>query len=180
MWMKTKTILKESKILIFVIFTFFFVLAFVIYKIRKSITKTHISYVHYLNTDDYTTKENFKFFMHFAYEPCHADVDFTIILNLNSDTFKQKVNIYHSDLFRNAFSNGAHLNKFKSCETNENPLRNTYLILRENRDGGDLCAFHDMLQDDIWIRSKSIYKYFFFINSSAHGPFTPNYWSRKW
>jgi len=154
---------------------------FNIIKNPKSTAKIHIAYVHYLNTRERPTIENFKFFMHFAHDPCHTDVDFTIILNLNTELYKQEgINIYDLDLFKNAFSSQAHLNRFKSCESKENPLRNTYLILRENRDGGDLCAFSDMIRNDFWLESKSMYTYFFFINSSARGPFVPNYWLKKW
>ena len=149
-------------------------------KNSKSTAKIHIAYVHYLNTREEPTIENFKFFMHFAHVPCNSEVDYTIILNLNSDVYKQISNVYDLDLFKNAFSGRDHLEKFKSCESNENPFRNTYLVLRENRDGGDLCAFSDMIRNEFWLKTKAMYTYFFFINSSARGPFVPNYWLRKW
>ena len=149
-------------------------------KNSKSTAKIHIAYVHYLNTREEPTIENFKFFMHFAHVPCNSEVDYTIILNLNSDVYRQISNVYDLDLFKNAFSGRDHLEKFKSCESNENPLRNTYLVLRENRDGGDLCAFSDMIRNEFWLKTKAMYTYFFFINSSARGPFVPNYWLRQW
>ena len=153
---------------------------FNIVKNPKSTAKIHIAYVHFLNTPDVTTIENLKFFIHSAHDPCNSEVDYTIILNLNSNFYKQISNVYDLDLFKNAFSGRDHLEKFKSCESSENPLRNTYLVLRENKDGGDLCAFSDMIRNEFWLKTKAMYAYFFFINSSARGPFVPNYWLRKW
>ena len=149
----------------------------------NSKAKIHIAYVHYLDTSEQSTVENFRFFMHFAHYPCNSEVDFTIILNMAPSTYAQRSNIYNLDLFKQAFNSQEHLEKFKSCESQntENPNRNTYLILRVNRDGGDLCAFADMIANEkFWKKSKSIYSHFFFINSSARGPFLPNYWLRKW
>ena len=78
----------------------------------KKDLKIHISYVHYLDTHDKITIENFKFFLHFAYEPCNADVDFTIILNVNN----LNQSIFEGDLFKNAFGNNTRLmNEFQSC-----------------------------------------------------------------
>ena len=139
--------------------------------------KIHISYVHYLDTLDKITIENFKFFLHFAYEPCNADVDFTIILNVNNTNQP----IFERDLFRKAFGNSARLmNEFQSCQDSQNPNRNTYLIVRQNKDGGDLCANAELVKSDFWLKNKDRYLYYFFINSSARGPFLPNYWRKKW
>jgi len=143
----------------------------------KKNLKIHISYVHYLDTLDKITIENFKFFLHFAYEPCNADVDFTIILNVKN--LNQP--IFERDLFRNAFGNSARLiDEFKSCQNSNNPTRNTYLIVRQNKDGGDLCANSEFVKSDFWLKNRERYLYYFFINSSCRGPFLPNYWRRKW
>ena len=144
---------------------------------QKKDLKIHISYVHYLDTLDKITIENFKFFLHFAYEPCNADVDFTIILNVNNTNQP----IFERDLFRKAFGNSARLmNEFQSCQDSNNPNRNTYLIVRQNKDGGDLCANAELVKSDFWLKNKDRYLYYFFINSSCRGPFLPNYWVRKW
>jgi hypothetical protein len=161
----------------------YFAHEFNVIKNSNSKAKIHIAYVHFLDTSEHSTVENFRFFMHFAHYPCNSEVDFTIILNMAPSSYAQRSNIYNLDLFKKAFNSEEHLEKFKSCESHNaaNPMRNTYLILRENRDGGDLCAFADMIaHEKFWQKSKSIYKYFFFINSSARGPFLPNYWLRKW
>jgi hypothetical protein len=139
--------------------------------------KIHISYVHYLDTLDKITIENFKYFLHFAYEPCNADVDFTIILNVNN----LNQSIFERDLFRNALGNSTRLmNEFQSCQNSKNPKRNTFLIVRQNKDGGDLCAHAELVKSDFWLKNRDRYDYYFFINSSARGPFLPNYWIRKW
>ena len=62
----------------------------------------------------------------------------------------------------------------------QNPNRNTYLIVRQNKDGGDLCAHAEFVKSDFWLKNKNSYLYYFFINSSCRGPFLPNYWVRKW
>jgi predicted RND superfamily exporter protein len=143
----------------------------------KKDSKIHISYVHYLDTVDNITIENFKYFLHFAYEPCNADVDFTIILNVNN--LNQP--IFERDLLRNAFGNSTRLmNEFQSCQNSKNPKRNTFLIVRQNKDGGDLCAHAELVKSDFWLKNRDRYLYYFFINSSARGPFLPNYWRRKW
>ena len=46
--------------------------------------KIHVLYVHYIDTKDQLTIDNFKYFMYFAYLPCDPFVDFRIILNTNS------------------------------------------------------------------------------------------------
>ena len=148
-------------------------------KYNKSLNqKIHISYVHHLDTNGIETKDNFKFFMHFAYEPCRNDVDFTITLNINSDNANNS--IFERDAFKNAFYDSNHLNMFKSCQDSQNPKRNTFLIVRENKDGGDLCANVDLVRSESWLKRKDNYMYYFFINSSTRGPFLPNYWLRKW
>jgi hypothetical protein len=143
----------------------------------KKDLKIHISYVHYLDTLDKITIENFKFFLHFAYDPCNADVDFTIILNVNNTNQP----IFERELLRNAFGNSTRsMNEFKSCQNSHNPTRNTFLIVRQNKDGGDLCAHAEFVKSDFWLKNRERYLYYFFINSSCRGPFLPNYWVRKW
>ena len=141
--------------------------------------KIHISYVHYLNSKDERTTGNFKFFFNFAYEPCHSDVDFTITLNI--DNLVSKNEILNSNIFLNAFDNDkALLNRFISCSDSLNLQRNTYIIVRKNKNGGDLCANVDFFKSHFWMQNKNNYKFYFFINSSARGPFLPNYWLKKW
>jgi hypothetical protein len=141
--------------------------------------KIHVSYVHYLDTTDGVTSQNFQFFLHFAYEPCHVDVDYTIILNVNEIGNQS---IFERALFRNAFgvNNTNLINKFKSCQESNNPNRNTFLIVRKNIYGGDLCAHAELVKSDFWQTKRNNYLYYFFINSSARGPFVPNYWTSKW
>ena len=144
----------------------------------NSIAKIQITYAHFLDTNDEPTIENFKFFMNFAYEPCHQDVDYIIILNLEK-SFNLK-SIFENQLLHNAFDDIDLFQKFVSCQDEKNLNRNTYLMLRKNKDGGDLCAFVDLIKTEFWTNIRSSYSYFFFINSSARGPFLPNYWNRKW
>jgi len=130
-------------------------------------SKYHVIYLHYLNTDDAVIRENFNFFMHFAHEPCHADVDFTIILNVASKTYQEQQfeNIYDLDLFKKAFSSKAQMDRFKSCESNsDNSLRNTRLVIRENTEGGDLCAYSDLMRNEGWLQATVNITHFFFIN----------------
>ena len=143
----------------------------------KSTSKIFISYVHYLDTEKWRTIENFRFFMHFAHEPCDPEVDFIIIINMDES---YSMPIFEQKLFKDAFSDDKHLETFKWCQNERNPHRNTYLILRQNKDGGDLCANVDFLKSDFWLKNKQAYSYYLFINSSARGPFLPNYWTRKW
>ena len=88
--------------------------------LSKNPSKYHVIYLHYLNTDDAVIRDNFNFFMHFAHEPCNADVDYTIILNVASQAYgqlqeQQFESIYDLDLFKKAFSSKAHMDRFKSC-----------------------------------------------------------------
>ena len=146
---------------------------------NSNFIKIHMSYVHYLNTKDERTIQNFKFFFHFAYEPCHSEVDYTITLNV--DNFEQsKPFLYVIDFLKSTINDITITNQFKSCSNISNPKRNTYLIVRENKPGGDLCAHADLFKSDFWLKNKLNYKYYFFINSAARGPFLPNYWLKKW
>ena len=145
----------------------------------NSTAKHFISYVHYLDTNQMRTVENFRYFMHVAHEPCNPDVDFVLILNVDSKSSRTK-SIFDLKVFTDAFSDEAHLNKFKYCQDERNPQRNTYIVLRQNKEGGDLCANVELVKSDFWLQNKAKYVYYFFINSSARGPFLPNYWTRKW
>ena len=145
----------------------------------KPKTVSHVSYVHYLDTKDTRTIDNFKFFIHFAYAPCHPEIDFTITLNTNMGSSLKS--LFQHMLFIDAFSNHAQLfHDFVACQSEDNPMRNTRVILRRNMRGGDLCAHADLVQSGKWREKKSKYAYYFFINSSVRGPFLPNYWLRKW
>jgi hypothetical protein len=139
----------------------------------------HVSYVHYFDTKDKPTEDNFKFFMHFAYVPCDPRVFFTIIFNKKDVTKSPRYyleNLLGDKLYR----------KVRDCLFNtKNKLsskfkRNTQIIMRSNRPGGDLCAQVDFLKSDFWSRNEKIFKYFFFINSSVRGPFLPTYYLKKW
>ena len=141
--------------------------------------KIHISYVHFLHTVDMVTVDNFKFFMNFAYEPCHLDADFTIIINYEKSFSKTSTSDLDK-LISSTFSNKSDWEKFKDCQNGLNPSRNTFIIMRENKDGGDLCAHADFLKMEFWLENKASYAYYFFINSSSRGPFLPNYWTQKW
>ena len=145
-------------------------------------SKSHVSYVHYLNTYDVRTVQNFKYFFHFAYEPCHEEIDFTITINtVDKMLLSGKKDIFDEILIKNALNNDLRLlTDIKSCSNQKNPRRNTYVIVRENKPGGDLCAHVDFFKSAFWVKNKLKYKYYFFINSSARGPFLPNYWLKKW
>jgi len=52
--------------------------------------------------------------------------------------------------------------------------------VRKNIYGGDLCAHAELVKSDFWQTKRNNYLYYFFINSSARGPFVPNYWTSKW
>ena len=148
----------------------------------KNLSKSHVSYVHYLNTYDVRTVQNFKYFFHFAYEPCHEEIDFTITINtVDKMLLSGKKDIFDEILIKNALNNDLRLlTDIKSCSNQKNPRRNTYVIVRENKPGGDLCAHVDFFKSAFWVKNKLKYKYYFFINSSARGPFLPNYWLKKW
>ena len=139
-------------------------------------SRIFLTYVHYLDTTDYRTNENLKFFMHFAHEPCNTEVDFVIIFNVNFHTAP----IFEHKVFVEAFRDATHLQRFRWCQDERNPQRNTYVVVRKNKDGGDLCANVDFLRNEFWLQNKAKYAYYFFINSSTRGPFLPNYWTKKW
>lgn len=128
--------------------------------------KIHIMYIHYLETTDEKSIENFKYFMDFAYEPCSKNVDFTFIFHTDHeyiDVFKEiKKIIVDDDLIYN----------IKNC-------KNTRIKYRLN-EGNYLCAFIDILKSDYWKLIENVYQFYFFINSSVRGPFLPVYWTRPW
>jgi hypothetical protein len=141
---------------------------------------SHIFYVHYMDTNDRFTVENFVFFMNFAYLPCDPQLFFTIVLNRrNMDT-----NLM-SDLERILGSKT--IGTMKNCMYNELNLsntdrgaRNTKLVVRLNDQGGDLCANSDLLKSEFFKSNEQLFYYYFFINSSVRGPFLPNYYLKKW
>ena len=110
---------------------------------------------------------------------CHPEIDFTI--TLNTDIVTSLESLFQHKLFLDAFSSRKQfLSDFLACQSEENSMRNTRVILRQIRPGGDLCAHADLVKSEFWRESKSKYAYYFFINSSVRGPFLPNYWLRKW
>lgn len=122
--------------------------------------KLHSSYVHYLDTTDTNTVENFKFFVHFGYEPCHPDMYYTFLLNA-ADTKKtnltdQLTNLLGRDTYK----------KMIDCAVN------TRIVLRPNTPGADLCAHVENFQTDEWKAMESKFSFFFFINSSVRGKTT--------
>jgi hypothetical protein len=143
--------------------------------------RMHVFYVHYMDTKDKLTIDNFIFFMNFAYSACNPRVFFTIVLNRrNMDT-----NLM-SDLEK--VLGASILTLIKNCTYNELDLsdrkqrghRNTKIIVRLNDHGGDLCANVDMLKSEFFKKNEHLFFYYFFINSSVRGPFLPNYYLRPW
>jgi hypothetical protein len=117
--------------------------------------------------------------MHFAYSPCNPNVFFTIILNRkNNDSSLQDylMNLLGEKLYQ----------EVEDCLFKDegklklNFERNTQIITRINTPGGDLCSHVEFLKSDFWLSNGSLFKYFFFINSSVRGPFLPRYYLKKW
>jgi hypothetical protein len=143
----------------------------------------HVTYVHFINTKDLITVDNFKFFMNFAYAPCNPDIFFTIILNqidASSNVSSKLVDILGANLVDKVqkCSIDANFNESVSL-TGTNP-QNTKIIVRENKPGGDLCAFVELMKTAFWINNEKLYNIFFFINSSVRGPFLPSYYLKPW
>jgi hypothetical protein len=141
----------------------------------------HVSYVHFLDTRDAPTVENFKFFMNFAYAPCNPNIFFTLIFNCKDMTGNATQTLV--DLL------GSYLvYKLQKCSIDEDQtinfrptsFKNTKIVLRKNKPGGDLCANVDNMKKQFWINNEKLFKYFFFINSSVRGPFLPTYYLKPW
>lgn len=145
-------------------------------------SRVHIAYVHFIDTQDKMTIENFKVFMDFAYTPCNPNAQFTFIFNHERPTEKD-FNIY--DTLYSVLGEEHTLNLLKcsltSSFSNEtNPNANTRVIFRLNKNGGDLCAHIEFLGSKEWDEIEKKFSFFFIINSSVRGPFLPNYWLRPW
>ena len=144
---------------------------------QDNVNKIHITYFHYLDTADPFTKENFRFFMRFAYKPCDPDVDFTFIFNVNE--IPKNITDYLNNHVKQDI-----LEEFKQCLDDNNyqkaNAKNTRIVLRLNSKESDLCSYVELFNKDFTKVVKSLYKYFFFINSTIRGPFLPNYWLRPW
>jgi hypothetical protein len=148
--------------------------------IRRKKRLVHVSYVHYLDTKDKQTVENFKFFIDFAYSPCDQQVFFTITLN-QDDVSKNPREYLRSLLGLNVYE------KLSRCLITANNIalnskikQNTQIIIRKNRPGSDLCAQVEFLRSEFWLSNEKLFKYFFFINSSVRGPFLPTYYFKRW
>ena len=129
--------------------------------------KIHIAYVHFLETKDSKSIENFKFFMYFAYQPCSSLIDFTLVFHTDNEF----LNVF--DELKKLFEDDEELiEKLKYC-------KNTQLKYRPNK-GGDLCAFNKLINSKYWKWKENQYQFYFFINSSVRGPFLPAYWTRPW
>lgn len=128
--------------------------------------KLHIAYIHFLETKDQKSIENFKFFMDFAYEPCSNRIDYTFIFHTDS----MQVNIFQ--VLRKMFDDDGFIDKLKYC-------KNTQFKYRLNK-GSDLCAFKKLFASEYWNSRENDYQFYFFINSSVRGPFLPAYWTKPW
>ena len=132
---------------------------------KLQFSKIFVSYVHHLDSMSEDVIENFKFFLHFAVQPCDSRVDFRITLNTNNisaDINAKVANILADDEL---------MSQIYKCN-------NVKLI--KNLNTRDLCVHAEQLKTEAWKKNKQKYKYFFFINSSTRGPFLPNYWTEPW
>lgn len=138
----------------------------------------HLFYVHYLDGDDEYTKENFKFFMTFAYLPCDPNMFYTLVINrqrMSSNLLDDLSLLLGQDIVADV----------KRCECNEEDLKNcaiqnTKIVVRLNDHGADLCAFSNLLKSEFWMINEKHFLYYFFLNSSVRGPFLPSYYDKKW
>lgn len=158
---------------------------------RRSALKTrlkHVFYAHYMDTDDKLSVENLRYFMNFGYSPCDPDIFFTFIFN------RKYMDTNLLDDLR-ALLGANIVQKMKACTCNDEDLTdsfarrrrrkgnltpNTKIVVRLNDHGADLCAYSDMIRSEFWRRNEHLFFYYFFINSSARGPFLPNYYTNPW
>lgn len=137
----------------------------------------HIAYNHYIDSAVQETTDNFIFFVKFAYEPCNPEMHYTFLLNLdntNKDIYERLYQMLGMDL----------VNKIKQCLMDNHASRinnkNTRIIVQKNWRDVEFCGYVKHFDSSYMKDHKSFYKYFFFINSSARGPFLPNYWLKPW
>lgn len=149
----------------------------------------HVSYVHFMDTtSDELSVENFKFFMNFGYSPCNPSVFYSIVLNRiavnnvadSENDLLDLLGKYLFDRIKNcSISNGAQ-SRQQQLSHSDLTTRNTQVIFRDNKPGGDLCAHVDLLSSDFWTTNQHLFQLFVFINSSVRGPFLPSYYLKHW
>ena len=143
----------------------------------------HVFYVHHIDTSSAETKGNFKFFMNFAYAPCVPNVFFTLIFN-RDDTSRDINEVLKIHLGESLSSNliKCIIKENGPIDTNSNSSirANTKVISRQNEAGPDLCAIVETFRLPFWTNNLNLFSYFIFINSSARGPFLPEYYFKKW
>ena len=127
--------------------------------------KIHVSYVHYIDSNSESLNENFKFFLHFAVQPCDSRVDYRITLNTNN------INVDINAHVANILADDELMSQINNCSN---------VVLIKNSNTRDLCVHAEQVKSKDWKKNKQKYKYFFFINSSTRGPFLPNYWTEPW
>ena len=127
--------------------------------------KTFVSYVHFIDSNSEAVIENFKFFMNFAVQPCDSRVDFRVTLNTNNISMNLIAKI------AKILADDKLMSLINNCSN---------VVIIKNFNTRDLCVHAEHLKSEAWKRDKQKYKYFFFINSSARGPFLPNYWTEPW
>lgn len=141
--------------------------------------RIHVFYVHYLDTNDQKTEENFKFFMNFAYSPCNPAIFYSVILN-RVDTRANIAQILNKLLGKQLMQTLIRCFVRSNETVTKDFYHNTRLIVRKNKPGGDLCAFVELLNNSYWFQMEHLFSYFFLINSSVRGPFLPNYYLKGW
>jgi hypothetical protein len=155
-----------------------------LYRRREARLRIHVFYVHYMDTEDKLTIDNFIYFMNFAYSACHPHLFFTLVLNrrnMDTNLMSDLAEVLGPRLLasmRNCTYNELDLGRRHNKE--RRGYRNTKIIVRLNDHGGDLCANVDMLKSEFFKKNEHLFRYFFFINSSVRGPFLPNYYLRPW
>lgn len=119
--------------------------------------KSHTFYVHYLDSKDQNSVQNFLFFVQFAYSPCNPRMFFTFVLNTDREMMNVTEPLVH------LLGHDVVFNMIK-CESN------TQITARINKPGGDLCAHVEQMQSTKWMTTEERkYDYYFFINSSVRG-----------
>ena len=148
---------------------------------RENFNLIHVTYVHYLSNDK-LTNENFKFFIDFAYNPCHERVFYTFLISVDS--------LGHFNLTEKLpkIIGERQFNKILKCsncikwdiknDIMKYFLYNTMIIIIEKTP--DLCALKNIFQTLFWKKIEKVFNFFFFINSTVRGPFLPNYWLKPW
>lgn len=129
------------------------------------IFKIHVIYIHYLETTDEKSIENFKFFINFGYQPCSSAVHFTFIFN----TDQKRIDIFQE---LKKFLDEDSIYQLRFC-------KNTIVKYQFNH-GNDICSFVKLLQTKYWKSEENEYQFYFYINSSVRGPFLPAYWRKPW